>query len=412
MFTINIVSAENLIAKDSTGKSDPFCVLKVKNLCRSRHHQRVATKTFGFSAPVDKSSAIVESFKTVEVARTGIVFQNLNPRWNYEFTASFENSVELQLEVKDYDAFNVAEMCGTAFFALSAAGNAFNDFQVHELWLDLHPQGKVQLRIQKENSRRGHSNTLGIASMTASDGTNIEYFFRKAFRELKRCSADICGLMVAGMREFMEKDLIKIAVGADREEEGFFARLLFGKAQPHPPHRPNQPRKTHENSTVLFDDSTQVEQEHFGGISHSAPALPSSSPTSPHPTFSPHHHSMSTVEGEKSANNSATIFHSKSLISMNEAENAIHYLTVFLNDALAILAVNLYPRLCRDVLRRCWREILSIMEMLMLPSLYGDNPSISLLVRAKPLHRRQVQMISMCCEELKMFFNAVRVFPP
>jgi hypothetical protein len=66
----------------------------------------------------------------------------------------------------------------------------------------------------------------------------------------------------------------------------------------------------------------------------------------------------------------------------------------------------LYPRLSKDLFKKVWNQLLTIVDNLLLPSLYGDQAIITVLNRTRPLTERQIEMTCSVVQVLKLFFYA------
>lgn len=146
LYSIKIVRAENLLPLDNNGLSDPFVVLEID------------------SKPV---------------TRTRTCYETLNPRWDQTFDIVLtEEEVFVLALVYDEDVIGANDECGSVWFKL--APSYFGDYQTHELKLKIHPQGTLYLRIDMEGEK-----------------DDIQYWFAKAFRTLKRAEDDNAGIIVA-----------------------------------------------------------------------------------------------------------------------------------------------------------------------------------------------------------------------
>ncbi|CAO3595997.1 unnamed protein product [Absidia cylindrospora] len=152
LYSVKAVRAENLQPKDSNGLSDPYVIFEIdgKQICRTR-----------------------------------TVYETLNPRWDQTFDLWLGNeTVSVLGVVYDEDLLTSHDECGGAWFKLSP--EYFDDYQSHELALDLHPQGKLVLRITMEGEK-----------------DDIQFWFGKAFRTLKRAENDAAGLIVDRMGRYI-----------------------------------------------------------------------------------------------------------------------------------------------------------------------------------------------------------------
>ncbi|ORX59569.1 hypothetical protein DM01DRAFT_1282559 [Hesseltinella vesiculosa] len=169
LYSIRVVRAENLVAKDSNGLSDPYVVLEIN----------------------DK-----------QVARTRTVYETLNPRWDQTFDLWLDNkTIDVSVIVFDEDLLTAHDECGAAFFRLSP--KFFDDYQTHDIVLDLQPQGRLLLRVSMEGEK-----------------DDIQFWYGKTFRTLKRAENDAAGLIVDKMGRYIRQCLSRKVI--DR---------LLGRAQ-------------------------------------------------------------------------------------------------------------------------------------------------------------------------------------
>ncbi|CAG8433104.1 7775_t:CDS:10 [Ambispora gerdemannii] len=179
LFTIKIVLAENIAALDANGYSDPYCVL---------------------SDEVGKS-----------LAKTRVIYETLNPRWDEAFDITIETSEQMRwvaATVWDRDQVGSDDVCGRAYFRLDP--QYFNDYLAHDVWLDLEKQGRLLLRISMEGER-----------------DDIQFYFGKAFRTLKRTQSDMARSIVDRMspflRQCLSKDIINKLTKSSGGLSGFFS---------------------------------------------------------------------------------------------------------------------------------------------------------------------------------------------
>ncbi|TLD26413.1 hypothetical protein PspLS_04838 [Pyricularia sp. CBS 133598] len=139
-FTIKIVEAEDLKACDPTGTSDPYVVL-----C-DEYQKRLA--------------------------KTRIVMRNLNPRWDESVDIDVQGPLNLIATIWDYDTFGDHDFVGRTSLKLDP--KHFSDYLPREFWLDLDTQGRLLIRVSMEGER-----------------DDIQFYFAKAFRHLKRTERDM-----------------------------------------------------------------------------------------------------------------------------------------------------------------------------------------------------------------------------
>ena len=140
VFTVKIVEAEDLKACDPTGYSDPYVVL-------GDEYQK-------------------------RLAKTRIIPRNLNPRWDESIDITVSGPINIIATIWDYDTFGDHDFVGRTSIKLDPVH--FSDYLPREFWLDLDTQGRLLLRVSMEGER-----------------DDIEFYFGKAFRHLKRTERDM-----------------------------------------------------------------------------------------------------------------------------------------------------------------------------------------------------------------------------
>ena len=140
VFTIKIIEAEDLKACDMNGLSDPYVVL-------GDEYQK-------------------------RLAKTRIIFGNLNPRWEETVDIITTGPLNIIATIWDYDSLGDHDCVGRTSLKLDPSH--FRDFMPREYWLDLDTQGRLLLRVSMEGER-----------------DDIQFYFGKAFRALKRTERDM-----------------------------------------------------------------------------------------------------------------------------------------------------------------------------------------------------------------------------
>ena len=140
VFTIKIVEAEDLKACDMNGLSDPYVVL-------ADEYQKRLSKT-----------------------RT--IYGNLNPRWDETVDITTQGPLNIIATIWDWDTLGDHDYVGRT--ALKLDPSHFSDFLPREYWLDLDTQGRLLVRVSMEGER-----------------DDIQFYFGKAFRTLKRTERDM-----------------------------------------------------------------------------------------------------------------------------------------------------------------------------------------------------------------------------
>ncbi|KAG9237618.1 hypothetical protein BJ875DRAFT_137031 [Amylocarpus encephaloides] len=152
VFTIKIVEAEDLKACDPNGTSDPYVVL-------GDEYQK-------------------------RLAKTRIVMRNLNPRWDESVDITVPGPLMIIATVWDWDTFGDHDYVGRTNLKLDPAH--FSDYMPREYWLNLDTQGRLLLRVSMEGER-----------------DDIQFYFGKAFRLLKRTERDMTRLITDKLSQYI-----------------------------------------------------------------------------------------------------------------------------------------------------------------------------------------------------------------
>jgi hypothetical protein len=149
LFTVKVVLGERLVAKNESSKLDPFLTLS------------------------DTSGR--------RVAKTRTLYDTPDPRWSETFDISVQGSMWLAATVYDRNLVDEHDLLGRAFFHLDPA--QYGDFLAHDLWLKLDTHGRLLIRISMEGEK-----------------DDIQFYFGRAFRSLKRTEADMVRIIVDKVR--------------------------------------------------------------------------------------------------------------------------------------------------------------------------------------------------------------------
>ncbi|CAG8623658.1 26241_t:CDS:2, partial [Racocetra persica] len=272
LYTIKILKAENLMAQDVNGLSDPYCVL------------------------TDEKGQIL--------AQTRVIFETLNPQWNEAFDITLEfNDQDLRkilVTVWDKDQVGSDDVCGKAYIYLDR--RYFTDARPNDVDLDLNPQGRVSLRVSMEDEK-----------------DDPRFYFGKAFRTLKRARDDMTRAIVDRMSPFFKQCLSRDVIN----------KLL--------------------KPAVGFAD----------------------------------------LFGQK-----------KRELTDRNIEEAIDPLFDYFDENLMILHNNLHPEVFKAVMRWIWKEIVTIIELIIIPPLSDRQSDL------KPLSDNELMIVLNWLQFLKQYLYA------
>ncbi|CAI6339416.1 unnamed protein product [Periconia digitata] len=163
VFTIKIIEAEDLKACDINGLSDPYVVL-------GDEYQK-------------------------RLAKTRVVYGNLNPRWEETIDITTNGPLNIIATIWDWDTLGDHDCVGRTSLKLDPSH--FRDYMPREYWLDLDTQGRLLLRVSMEGER-----------------DDIQFYFGKAFRTLKRTEREMTRSITDKLSSFIAHSLSRRALKA------------------------------------------------------------------------------------------------------------------------------------------------------------------------------------------------------
>lgn len=163
VFTIKIIEAEDLKACDINGLSDPYVVL-------GDEYQK-------------------------RLAKTRVIYGNLNPRWDETIDITTNGPLNIIATIWDWDTLGDHDCVGRTSLKLDPSH--FRDFMPREYWLDLDTQGRLLLRVSMEGER-----------------DDIQFYFGKAFRTLKRTERDMTRKITDKLSSYIHHCLSRRALRA------------------------------------------------------------------------------------------------------------------------------------------------------------------------------------------------------
>ncbi|KAF9265151.1 hypothetical protein L218DRAFT_957844 [Marasmius fiardii PR-910] len=163
LFTVKIVRAEGLISLDggSSNKLDTFITLSDENGNR--------------------------------VAKTRTIYEASEPRWEETFDISVDKALWLMVSVRDRALVGKHDTVGRAYLCLDP--RRFGDLITHDLWMDLDTHGRILVRVSMEGEK-----------------DDIQFYFGRAFRFLKRAEADMLRIFIDKMSPFIRQCLSRSVV--------------------------------------------------------------------------------------------------------------------------------------------------------------------------------------------------------
>ncbi|KAL0264495.1 hypothetical protein SLS55_000445 [Diplodia seriata] len=276
VFTIKIIEAEDIKACDMNGLSDPYVVL-------GDEYQK-------------------------RLAKTRVVYGSLNPRWEETVDITTSGPLNIIATIWDWDTLGDHDCVGRTSLKLDPSH--FRDFMPREYWLDLDTQGRLLLRVSMEGEK-----------------DDIQFYFGKAFRTLKRSERDMTRKITDKLSSYIHYCLSRRALKA------------------------------------LLNRGVTV-----SAVASYFRARPPSVQQAP---------------------------------SQADVMNALQPLFGYFNDNFALMKETLTDSAMVMVMSRLWKEVLAVLESLLVPPL-SDKPS-----QQRPLTQQELDIVFKWLQLLFDFFHAV-----
>lgn len=154
LFTVKIVLAENLIPPESSSrgkKLDPFLIL---------------SDPAGF-----------------RVAKTRTLYETNDPRWDETIDVSVKGDLWLRATVYNRNLVDHHDNVGCAYIHLDP--RKFSDFLAKDMWFQL-----------EDTHRKPMDSRLSLRISMEGKKDDIQFYFGRAFRSLKRAEGDMVRIMV------------------------------------------------------------------------------------------------------------------------------------------------------------------------------------------------------------------------
>ncbi|KAF9562889.1 cytoplasm protein [Agrocybe pediades] len=287
--------------------------------------------------PLDSSpSSKLDTFVTLSdeagtrLAKTRTIYETLCPRWDETFDLSVEKPLWIMVSVRDRALVGKHDIVGRAYLCLDP--RRFSDCLAHELWMELDTQGRILVRVSMEGEK-----------------DDIQFYFGRAFRSLKRAEADMLRIFIDKMSPFIQQCLSRSVIKSlFKSKDGLDYNKALG------------------NVTALYRSAL--------GASSSEPQIPL--PQAEKPRVRPEE------------------------LTDVEIEQAILPLFDYFDANLQTLNTYLSDNAKEMVMTRVWKEILNIIEGLLIPPL-SDKPS-----DMKPLSDKEVDIVFRWLKFLRDYFYA------
>ncbi|KAJ6581995.1 hypothetical protein B0H19DRAFT_1117211 [Mycena capillaripes] len=266
-----------------------------------------------------------------KLAQTRTIYDTLNPRWDETFDLSVGKPLWTTVSAHDSSLVGQYDTVGQAHLLLDPS--RFGDLLAHDLWMDLDAGGRVLVKVSMEREK-----------------DDIQFYFGRAFRELKRAEGDMLRTFIDKMSPFIHQCLSRNVLKTLLKAGG--SGLDYNKAI--------------SNVTALWS--------HARSASLGGGQIPL--PSAEKPRVRP-------IE-----------------LTDVEIEQAIFPLFDYFDANLQTLNTYLSDTAKEMVMTRVWKEILFVVEGLLIPSLSDISSDM------KPLSDKEVDVVFKWLKFLRDYFYA------
>ncbi|PLW18368.1 hypothetical protein PCASD_00781 [Puccinia coronata f. sp. avenae] len=296
------------------------------------------------------------------VAKTRTLYETSSPAWNETFDISVKGSLWLAATIYKRNLMEKHDYLGRAFLHLNP--KEFNDFLAHDLLLDLDTRGRVLLRVSMEGEK-----------------DDVQFHFGRAFRSLKRAETDMVRMIIDKIspviRYYLSHSTLKKLVTTP----GFMKGIDMSKM-----------------STKIDLDLSKVTSYGAGlwrSVANSTREQEIPLPRDEQILANLNQQSSATADPSGAAR-------AKGPKGLTDAdiEAAIADLFEYLDQCMSTLRNSLSEKAGQLVMAKLWKEILSIIDSLLLPPL-SDQPS-----EMRPLSGQEVDIALKWLKFLTNFFHA------
>ncbi|OAV98529.1 hypothetical protein PTTG_25578 [Puccinia triticina 1-1 BBBD Race 1] len=293
------------------------------------------------------------------VAKTRTVYESASPTWNETFDISVKGSLWLAATIYKRNLMEKHDYVGRAFLHLNP--KEFNDFLAHDLLLDLDTRGRVLLRVSMEGEK-----------------DDVQFHFGRAFRSLKRAETDMVRMIIDKIspviRYYLSHSTLKKLVSTP----GLMMKGI----------------EITKMSTKLDIDLSKVTS--YGAGLWRSVANSTREQEIPLPKdemiIANLNNNVTPVENPRTKGPKG--------LTDADIEAAIADLFEYLDQCMSTLRNSLSEKAGQLVMAKLWKEILSIIDSLLLPPL-SDQPS-----EMRALSGKEVDIVLKWLKFLTNFFHA------
>ncbi|MBW0460735.1 hypothetical protein O181_000450 [Austropuccinia psidii MF-1] len=293
------------------------------------------------------------------IAKTRTLYETTSPNWNETFDISVKGSLWVAATIYKRNLMEKHDLLGRAFLHLNP--QEFNDFLAHDLLLDLDTRGRVLVRVSMEGEK-----------------DDVQFHFGRAFRSLKRAETDMIRMIVDKISPVIRYYISHATLRKLIPSPGFIKSIDMSKM-----------------STKIDIDISKVTS--YGAGLWRSVANSTREPEIPLPK-----EELMAANAANSQSDQSTPSRSKGPKDLTDSdiENAIADLFEYFDQCMSVLRHSLSEKAGQLVMNKIWKEILSIIDSLLLPPL-SDQPS-----DMRPLSGKEVDVVLKWLKFLTNFFHA------
>ncbi|KAG1807094.1 uncharacterized protein BJ212DRAFT_1449371 [Suillus subaureus] len=150
--------------------------------------------------PLDSSpSSLLDTFVTLSdeagnrLVKTRTIYESLSPRWEETHDISVDKPLWLMCSIRDRALVGQHDVVGRSFICLNP--KEFGDFLTHDVWLNL------------ENTNHGHQGRILLRISMEGEKDDVQFYFGRAFRFLKRSEGDMMRIFIDKMSPYIRQSL-------------------------------------------------------------------------------------------------------------------------------------------------------------------------------------------------------------
>ncbi|KAE8245858.1 hypothetical protein A4X06_0g5368 [Tilletia controversa] len=306
----------------------------------------------GGSSGSSGSGSVLDSFVTLSdefgntIAKTRTIHESADPRWDETVDIPVEANMWLAATVWSRRLMADPQLCGRTYLRLDP--RLFGDFLPHELWLRLDTRGRLLIRVSMEGEK-----------------DDILFHFGRAFRILKRAESDMIRVIVDKMSVYIRQSLSRVVLKSLVKTSGIRLDKALG------------------NVKALYASALASTQANAPAIPPVHPEIGGDGPG-----------------GGGGGGGASSRIKKSGQLTDQEIEAPLLPLLDYLDECLGTLKTSLSEAEAQLVLKKVWKEVLKIIEDILVPPL-SDTPAVM-----QPLSDKEVDIVFKWLGFLKSYFNA------